>query len=144
MLHPEGYRRKRSKRKEMKRTMKKNNKGFTLAELLIVVAIIAILVAVSIPMFASQLGKARLATNEANVRAAKAAAVATYLSDVNHDADGESYSYNLKTGTAEHLDSTPSGYVEITGDVDGTKEIEKIYVTVSEDGGSKVFVQYKS
>ena len=31
--------------------MKKNKKGFTLAELLIVVAIIAVLVAISIPIF---------------------------------------------------------------------------------------------
>jgi prepilin-type N-terminal cleavage/methylation domain-containing protein len=30
--------------------MKKNNKGFTLAELLIVVAIIAVLVAIAIPV----------------------------------------------------------------------------------------------
>ena len=36
----------------------KNKKGFTLAELLIVVAIIAVLVAVAIPIFTSQLEKA--------------------------------------------------------------------------------------
>ena len=39
----------------------KKKKGFTLAELLIVVAIIAVLVAISIPIFTSQLKKARLA-----------------------------------------------------------------------------------
>ena len=49
--------------------MKKNTKGFTLAELLIVVAIIAVLVAISIPVFTSQLHKARVATDWANVRA---------------------------------------------------------------------------
>ena len=48
--------------------MKKNNKGFTLAELLIVVAIIAVLVAIAIPVFTAQLNKARLATDTANVR----------------------------------------------------------------------------
>ena len=61
--------------------MKKNNKGFTLAELLIVVAIIALLVAVSIPVFTSQLEKSREATDIANMRAARAAAVSAYLSD---------------------------------------------------------------
>lgn len=49
--------------------MKKNTKGFTLAELLIVVAIIAVLVAISIPVFTSQLHKARVAADCANVRA---------------------------------------------------------------------------
>lgn len=50
--------------------MKRNNKkGFTLAELLIVVAIIAVLVAIAIPVFNSQLNKAKLATDTANVRA---------------------------------------------------------------------------
>ncbi|WP_371832638.1 type IV pilin protein [Grylomicrobium aquisgranensis] len=34
---------------------RKQNKGFTLAELLIVVAIIAVLVAISIPIFNNQL-----------------------------------------------------------------------------------------
>ena len=43
--------------------MKKNNKGFTLAELLIVVAIIAVLVAIAIPVFTSQLEKSREATD---------------------------------------------------------------------------------
>ena len=37
--------------------MKKKRKGFTLAELLIVVAIIAVLVAIGIPIFTSQLEK---------------------------------------------------------------------------------------
>ena len=49
--------------------MKKlNKKGFTLAELLIVVAIIAVLVAISIPIFTNQLEKAREATDIANIR----------------------------------------------------------------------------
>ena len=52
--------------------MKINRKGFTLAELLIVVAIIAVLVAVAIPIFGSQLEKSREAADLANVRAAYA------------------------------------------------------------------------
>jgi prepilin-type N-terminal cleavage/methylation domain-containing protein len=48
--------------------LKRNKKGFTLAELLIVVAIIAVLVAISIPIFTSQLEKAREATDAANIR----------------------------------------------------------------------------
>ena len=47
-------------------------KGFTLAELLIVVAIIAVLVAVSIPIFTTHLERSREATDLANVRSAYA------------------------------------------------------------------------
>ena len=60
---------------------KGNNKGFTLAELLIVVAIIAVLVAIAIPVFTSQLEKSREATDAANVRSAYAEVVTHYLSD---------------------------------------------------------------
>ena len=50
----------------------RNRKGFTLAELMVVVAIIGVLVAVSIPIFNSQLEKSREATDLANVRSAYA------------------------------------------------------------------------
>ena len=54
--------------------MKEDKKGFTLAELLIVVAIIGVLVAISVPIFTAQLKKARIATNQANARSATARA----------------------------------------------------------------------
>ena len=60
---------------------KKNKKGFTLAELLIVVAIIAVLVAISIPIFSAQLEKAKEATDMANIRSAYTEVVAAYLGD---------------------------------------------------------------
>ena len=50
----------------------KNRKGFTLAELLIVVAIIAILVAISIPIFLKKLEQSREAVDIANLRDAYA------------------------------------------------------------------------
>ena len=59
--------------------MKNNRKGFTLAELLIVVAIIAVLVAVAIPVFTTQLEKSRDATSVANIRSAYAEAMTEYL-----------------------------------------------------------------
>lgn len=62
--------------------MKKNNKkGFTLAELLIVVAIIAVLVAIAIPVFTNQLEKSRESTDLANVRGAYAEIMTQYLED---------------------------------------------------------------
>ena len=52
--------------------MQQNKNGVTLMEMLIVIAIIAVLIAVAIPVFASQLEKAREATDLANVRSAYA------------------------------------------------------------------------
>ena len=61
--------------------MKKNKKGFTLAELLIVVAIIAVLVAIAIPVLNSSLEKSRQAADAANIRAAYAQAVTNMMVD---------------------------------------------------------------
>ncbi len=60
---------------------KLNKKGFTLAELLVVVAIIGVLVAISIPIFTSQLEKSRDAVTLANLRSAYAEAQASYLTE---------------------------------------------------------------
>ncbi len=66
----------------MIRKMRENGKkGFTLAELLIVVAIIAVLVAISIPIFSAQLEKSREATDAANIRSAYAEVSADLLTD---------------------------------------------------------------
>ena len=58
---------------------KMNKKGFTLAELLIVVAIIAVLVAIAIPVFTSQLEKSREATDLANIRSAYATLTTEFI-----------------------------------------------------------------
>lgn len=72
----------------------KNSKGFTLMEMLIVVAIIAVLVAIAIPTFTNQLEKAREATDMANLRSAYAEVMASALTgddkavdDVKYDSD---------------------------------------------------------
>ena len=52
--------------------MKRIRNGFTLMEMLIVIAIIAVLIAIAIPVFSSQLEKTREATDLANVRSAYA------------------------------------------------------------------------
>lgn len=58
-----------------------NKKGFTLAELLIVIAIMAILIAIAIPAFSAQLEKTRQAVDDGNMRSAMSESVATYLLD---------------------------------------------------------------
>ena len=78
---------------------KMNKKGFTLAELLIVVAIIAVLVAISIPIFSAQLEKAKEATDMANIRSAYAEVVANYLGD---STKGYEISVDLKSDTTNY------------------------------------------
>lgn len=60
-------------------------KGFTLAELLIVVAIIAVLVAIAIPVFTTQLEKSRESADASNIRAAYAEVAASALTDSEKD-----------------------------------------------------------
>ena len=56
-------------------------KGFTLMEMLIVIAIIAILIAIAIPIFSAQLERANEAKDAANMRAAYATAAATSVTE---------------------------------------------------------------
>ena len=58
---------------------KTHPKGFTLMELLVVVAIIAVLIAIAIPVFSANLEKSREATNAANIRSDYAQAVAQFI-----------------------------------------------------------------
>ena len=72
---------------------KMNKKGFTLAELLIVVAIIGVLTAIAIPVFTTQLEKSREATDLANVRSAYAQVMVDALDDgaTTHTENGVTY-----------------------------------------------------
>ena len=71
----------------------KSQKGFTLAELLVVVAIIAVLVAIAIPVFSAQLKKARLAVDHTAIRDAYAIVqIANNLDEV--EIDGITKTFN--------------------------------------------------
>lgn len=96
--------------------------GFTLAEMLIVVAIIAVLVSISVPVFTNKLEKAREATDIANMRSAKAAAVMEYLDgslDLEED-DIQVFYYSasegmLKNNPAEALPAYGQGTAAVDG-----------------------------
>ena len=70
-----------------------NRRGFSLAELLIVVAIIGVLVAISIPIFTKQLEKSREATDVANLRNAKAAVLAVLYDVIDFPSDERPENY---------------------------------------------------
>ena len=74
-----------------------NKKGFTLMEMLIVVAIIAVLVAIAIPTMTNQLEKSREATDAANIRALYAEAMVEYLNSDTGAAVTREYTVTQKT-----------------------------------------------
>ena len=82
-----------------------NRKGFTLMEMLIVVAIIAILVIIAIPTFNASLAKARAATDVANIRsgyaAAQVEAMTNGLKDTTGNAAANTY-YLQKDGSVSN------------------------------------------
>ncbi len=120
----------------------RNKKGFTLAELLVMVAIVGVLVAISIPVFTGQLKRARAAVDQANVRSAKAAAAAEYLTD--GSVSEKTYYYDASKGTVVGEDEKDSitGYgksnEELLGDLDdyatGVPKDAYVSVTVNVDG----------
>ena len=61
--------------------MKNKNRGFTLAELLIVVAIVGVLVAISVPIFNRHLESSREAVDLSNVRSAYSEVMAAVISE---------------------------------------------------------------
>lgn len=117
----------------------KNKKGFTLAELLIVVAIIAVLVAVSVPIFNSKLEKAREATDIANMRAAKVAAAAEYLGD------GEigTFYYDADKGVLvpSTAKDTVAGYGQGTSTAKGGLSYGSYYTEATEAKGKIIEVK---
>lgn len=121
----------------------KNSKGFTLMEMLIVVAIIAVLVAIAIPTFTNQLEKAREATDLANLRGAYAQVMAAALTNSEADPD-----INLKRDGA---DGTAVWSIDVpaTQTVAGwqTKDVKVADIAMTDDncttkGGKNWIVKY--
>lgn len=83
------------------RTPLRREAGFTLAELLVVVAIVGVLVAIAIPTFITQLEKAEAATCESNRRSLKS--MVTIEAMFNKDADQPGYLNDLLTDCMKQL-----------------------------------------
>lgn len=80
----------------MKKVLDK--KGFTLMEMMIVIAIIVILIAVSIPTLSGSMEKANKATDASNLRAAKAVYLAQKMDGEFIIENGKNYYYDFNEG----------------------------------------------
>lgn len=99
-----------------------NKKGFTLIEMLVVIAIIAILVAIVIPVVSNATTKAKEATDVANIRSAVAEYEIKTLTDAKAEFVWPTLNYaDKKTGDGK----TTVGYkAEVLGDANGNKTYE--------------------
>lgn len=128
----------------------RNKKGFTLAELLIVVAIIAVLVAIMIPVFGKSRAEAVLAKDVANLRSIYAEAVtnemATDTAAVTINIDkaiensGITFDDNtVATYTAPDPAGTNNGKIVVSASSGTTKTHDIVIdrdVTLNKEGGS--------
>lgn len=122
----------------------KNTKGFTLMEMLIVVAIIAVLVAIAIPTFTKSLNDARVATDEANIRSGYASVMADVLTkqyNVESGSEADVTYFLNKDGSVTPGTSAKDAY-ECFGKQDNTIKIAGLDVGAWQKG-STVKYEYK-
>jgi type II secretion system protein G len=80
--------------------MKRNNKGFTLVELMVVLLIIGILVAIAIPIYNSTQAKAKERACEANLRTLDGAAA-------QYHAANEGWPNDINNLVPDYIQNTP-------------------------------------
>lgn len=107
---------------------KGKKRGFTLVELVIVIAILALLAAIALPKFVNSREKARETAHNANVRVLKSAAT-TYLADQGNPEDEVKWTGEEGGDWSKYIDKWPKYQL---------KDGENYVVTISNDGVIKV------
>lgn len=133
----------------------RNKKGFTLIEMLVVIAIIAVLVAIVIPVVGNSTNKAACATNAANLRSVKAEITTALLTndETKYDLDkikdtattAAKVSTCLTDGVTDNIPDAKKTTNPETGDVDMYVEYnattkEAMLYFLEKDGSTKLYI----
>lgn len=107
--------------------MKKSQKGFTLVELVVVIAIIGVLAAILVPSMLNYVKKSRLKTANSNAKTA-------YNAVAENVADAETNGYALSTVLSTTTDTGADAWKIKANTVYNAKDVDKI----SEKGAKKI------
>ncbi|MGN0291507.1 MAG: type II secretion system protein [Lachnospiraceae bacterium] len=119
---------------------RKNNKGFSLVELIIVIAIMAILVGVLAPQFAKYLGKSKTATDVQNAQQIASAISAQFAEDATQSTKKLPAVGTYDVSTAGAADSDVAKIQEVIGGNPQVKEGSGNKFIVKWDSNGKVEV----
>ncbi|WP_296864766.1 prepilin-type N-terminal cleavage/methylation domain-containing protein [Thermosyntropha sp.] len=115
-----------------------NQKGFTLVELIVVMAILAILAAIAVPRFGATLTSSKKKAHNANVMMIEKAAEMAYINGENYTWDGNTDIMDdlVSDGYLDKKPEVPSG-IGLSGDykvtvkADSGDTVDKITITVT-------------
>lgn len=121
---------------------RKNNKGFSLVELIIVIAIMAILVGVLAPQFAKYLGKSKTATDIQNAQQMASAISAQFAEDATKSTDKILPKVETKYNVTDGASKEEKAVQDVIGGKAQVKEgtDNKFFVTWDENGKVTVYV----
>lgn len=109
-----------------KKTLK-NKKGFTLIELIVVIAVLGILATIAIPKLTGYTDDAEKAVTDANERILEQAAASWYATTDEDDipSEGEEWTGDTGQNWEDYFDEWPEGIDSVTIDEDGNITIDR-------------------